>query len=65
MLHATTADPHSNYFQAGNQYIFKWKNPLIFPLEDCTLLHVNFRSCYDEMTVYMTKPRSDAMQTQK
>ena len=46
-----TSRPHSNFFQAANQYVFVRKNPFAFPPKDCTLLRVDFLSRQHEMTV--------------
>lgn len=38
---ANTSRPHSNVFQAVNQYSFSWKNLFALPPKDCTLLYLD------------------------
>ena len=39
-----TSCPHSNCFQASNQYVSGGKNHFAFPPKDCALLLVDFLS---------------------
>ena len=39
-----TSGPHSNCFQAANQYVFGRENPFAIPPKDCALLRVDFLS---------------------
>ena len=61
VLSATPAVPTQSSFQAANQHIFGWKNPFASPPKDCSLLHVDFLSRYDETTAF--RAISDVMRS--